>query len=70
MFEIYRSANFSIIGCQYLYDRVFMPAGFFNKKYNKKFVENFKDDKIEELAEVDLYTLFLLQLKLKLNSLY
>ena len=24
--------DFSIIGCQYLYDNIFMPAGFFNKK--------------------------------------
>ena len=23
---------FSIIGCQYLYDKIFMPAGFFNEK--------------------------------------
>ena len=23
---------FSIIGCQYLYDKIYMPAGFFNKK--------------------------------------
>ena len=24
--------DFSIIGCQYLYDKTFMPAGFFDKK--------------------------------------
>ena len=53
---IKKNKNFSIIGCQYLYDKVFMPAGFFNKKSNKKFVENFKDDKIDELAEVDWVT--------------
>ena len=53
---IEKNKNFSIIGCQYLYDRVFMPAGFFNKKSNEKFIENFKDDKIEELAEVDWVT--------------
>ena len=29
---ILKAKDFSIIGCQYLYDDVFMPAGFFNKK--------------------------------------
>ena len=53
---IEKNKNFSVIGCQYLYDKVFMPAGFFNKKSNKKFVENFKDDKIGELVEVDWVT--------------
>ena len=33
--------DFSIIGCQYQKDRIFLPAGFFNKKQNKKFVEKF-----------------------------
>ena len=29
---IKKNEDFSIIGCQYLQDKVFMPAGFFNKK--------------------------------------
>ena len=29
---IFKTEDFSIIGCQYLYDKVFMPAGFFDKK--------------------------------------
>ena len=48
--------NFSIIGCQYLKDPIFMPAGFFDKKKNNEFVENFKNNKIEELAKVDWVT--------------
>ena len=48
--------NFSVIGCQYLHDRVFMPAGFFDKKKNKKFVENFRNNEIEDLSEVDWVT--------------
>ena len=37
--------NFSVIGCQYLHDRVFMPAGFFDEKKYKKFLANFRNDK-------------------------
>ena len=48
--------NFSVIGCQYLHDKVFMPAGFFDKKKNKKFVENFRNDETEDLSEVDWVT--------------
>ena len=48
--------DFSIIGCQYLHDKIFMPAGFFDKKKNKKFVENFRNDKIDDLSEVDWVT--------------
>ena len=48
--------NFSIIGCQYLNDKIFMPAGFFNRKKNKKFVEEFKNDKVGYLTRVDWVT--------------
>ena len=48
--------DFSIIGCQYLYDKVFMPAGFFNDKKNTEFKVNFKNDKIDELSKVDWVT--------------
>jgi len=51
-----KTENFSIIGCQYLYDKVFMPAGFFNSKKNKEFKTNFKNDKIDELTKVDWVT--------------
>ncbi len=53
---INQNNNFSIIGCQYSHDRVFMPAGFFDKKKNQKFEDNFRNDKIDDLAEVDWVT--------------
>ena len=31
-FVINEAKDFVIIGCQYLFDKIFMPAGFFNKK--------------------------------------
>ncbi len=48
--------DFSIIGCQYLHDKIFMPAGFFDKKKNKEFTKNFRNNKIGELALVDWVT--------------
>lgn len=48
--------EFSIIGCQYLYDKVFMPAGFFDKKENFEFMKNFRDGKIDDLSNVDWVT--------------
>ena len=48
--------NFSIIGCQYLDDDIFMPAGFFDDKKNKEFSENFRNNKIKDLAKVDWVT--------------
>ena len=36
--------DFSIIGCQYMHDKVFMPAGFFKKKKNKAFRKKFKNN--------------------------
>ena len=39
--EVINEANdFSIIGCQYLNDQIFMPAGFFDKKQNDTFRKN------------------------------
>ncbi len=48
--------NFSIIGCQYLHDDIFMPAGFFDKTKNQEFIKNFKNNKIDELEKVDWVT--------------
>ena len=53
---IYKARDFSIIGCQYLYDQIFMPAGFFDKNKNKEFTKNFRNNKIDELALVDWVT--------------
>ena len=53
---ISKTQDFSIIGCQYLYDNVFMPAGFFDKKKNNEFVKKFKDNNIESLSAVEWVT--------------
>ena len=47
---------FSIIGCQYLYDKIFMPAGFFNEKKNKQLKKNFYKKKLSNLIKVDWVT--------------
>ncbi len=48
--------NFSIIGCQYLLDKIFMPAGFFDKKKNIEFIKDYQSNKIEGLTKVDWVT--------------
>jgi GT2 family glycosyltransferase len=48
--------DFSIIGCQYLNDKVFMPAGFFNRAKNKEFSKKFKNKEIEKLSRVEWVT--------------
>ena len=48
--------DFTIIGCQYLNDKIFMPAGFFNKKKNEKFKDDFINDNIESLSKVEWVT--------------
>ena len=65
--------DFSIIGCQYLHDKTFMPAGFFDKKKNKEFVEYFKNHETNELLEVDWVTgcsLLINLKKFKNNSIF
>jgi N-acetylglucosaminyl-diphospho-decaprenol L-rhamnosyltransferase len=51
-----QAKDFSIIGCQYLHDKVFMPAGFFDTKKNLQFVSNFKSNNINTLTKVDWVT--------------
>ena len=48
--------DFSIIGCQYLDDDVFMPAGFFDIKKNKEFTKNFRENRIGYITKVDWVT--------------
>ncbi len=57
--------NFSVIGCQYSSEDIFMPAGFFDIKENKKFVEDFKKNKSTNLIDVDWVTGCSLILNLK-----
>ena len=53
---IQNNNNFSIIGCQYLHDKIFMPAGFFDPKKNKEFVKKFKSNNISTLEKVEWVT--------------
>ena len=48
--------DFTIIGCQYLYDNIFMPAGFFNENQNNSFIKNFKNNDIKPLSIVEWVT--------------
>tara|TARA_B100000780_G_scaffold266636_1_gene223011 strand:- start:1196 stop:2098 length:903 start_codon:yes stop_codon:yes gene_type:complete len=47
---------FSIIGCQYLRDKIYMPAGFFDEKKNKVFRQNFLKKKLNSLIKVEWVT--------------
>jgi len=51
-----KNIDFSIIGCQYKYDKSFMPAGFFDTKKNKTFRKKFKKNEILPLEKVDWVT--------------
>ena len=48
--------NFHILGCQYLKDKVFLPAGFFNKNLNYEFKEKFHKNEINSLTKVEWVT--------------
>tara|TARA_B100001063_G_scaffold244376_1_gene276995 strand:+ start:59 stop:955 length:897 start_codon:yes stop_codon:yes gene_type:complete len=53
---IKKKLNFHIIGCQYLRDKVFMPAGYFNKNENNNFKNRFKNKNLEYLTKVEWVT--------------
>ena len=53
---IEENKDFTIIGCQYLQDKIFMPAGFFDNKENEEFTKCFKNDEINDLVKVDWVT--------------
>ena len=53
---ISKKINFHLIGCQYLKDKVFMPAGFFDKDKNINFKKNFKKNNQNYLNKVDWVT--------------
>ncbi len=53
---ILKNDDFSIIGCQYLYDNIYMPAGFFNRKKNNQFVRDFRNNNIKSLSKVEWVT--------------
>ena len=45
--------NFSIIGCQYQKEKIFMPAGYFKTKENEEFKKKFYKNEINSLAKVE-----------------
>lgn len=53
---IKKKINFHIIGCQYLKDKTYMPAGFFNKYENESFKNNFKKKNLGYLTKVEWVT--------------
>ena len=54
--EVNKINDFAIIGFQYSFDRIFMPAGFFDEKKNSQFKENFINNKIASIANVEWVT--------------
>ena len=53
---IIEANDFSVIGCQYLDEDKFMPAGFFDDKKNKEFIKKFKENNIDDLTKVEWVT--------------
>ena len=53
---ISKKINFSIMGCQYLNDKFFMPAGYFDPKSNNDFRSKFYKQQIEPLTKVEWVT--------------
>ena len=44
------------IGFQYSFDKIFMPAGFFDERKNAQFIEDFKNDRIDSISNVEWVT--------------
>ena len=53
---IKKKINFHIVGCQYLKDKIFMPAGFFDKKKNNDFKKKFRKKNFKYLTKVEWVT--------------
>ena len=53
---INQTKDFTIIGCQYLNDKIFMPAGFFDKEKNNRFKDDFMNNKVDNLSKVEWVT--------------
>ena len=60
-----KKLNFSILGCQYSKDKVFMPGGFFDQKKNVIFKNEFLKRKNEEFQKVEWVTGCAMLLNLK-----
>ena len=53
---INETKDFTIIGCQYMNDNIFMPAGFFDKNKNEDFKKKFFNNNLEQLSKVEWVT--------------
>ena len=53
---ISETKDFTIIGCQYVNDKIFMPAGFFDKNKNADFKKKFLNNNVEPLIKVEWVT--------------
>ena len=51
--EVFKKKDFSLIGCQYKHDKIFMPAGFFKKNEDKNFKKNYDILKNKDFIKVD-----------------
>ena len=51
--NVVKNKDFSLIGCQYKFDKIFMPAGFFDKKKNYNFKKRFDLLKKRNLNKVE-----------------
>lgn len=54
--EINKIKDFAILGFQYSFDKIFMPAGFFDERKNAQFIEDFKNDRIDSISNVEWVT--------------
>ena len=53
---ISKKINFHIMGCQYLKDRSYLPAGFFDENLNNEFKVKFFENEIDTLTKVEWVT--------------
>ena len=51
-----KKINFHILGCQYMKDKFFMPAGYFDKNLNDEFRKKFLKRNISSLTKVEWVT--------------
>lgn len=54
--DVVKNNNFSLIGCQNIYEKIFMPAGYFKKNKDINFRKQFKYLKRNNLIKVDWIT--------------
>ena len=48
--------DFAVIGFQYSFDEIFIPAGFFDEKKNSIYRDDFKENRIDSISSVEWVT--------------